>query len=56
VYALPNIIKVIKSRRMRWAEHTARMGEVRNAYSVLIERPEERDHSEDLGVNGKLIL
>jgi hypothetical protein len=31
MYASPNIIRVIKSRRMRWAGHTARKGEMRNA-------------------------
>jgi hypothetical protein len=30
----PNIITVIKSRKMRWAEHTARLGEMRNNYST----------------------
>jgi hypothetical protein len=31
---------VIKSRRMRWAEHVARMGETRNAYRILVGKPE----------------
>jgi hypothetical protein len=31
LYSLPNIVRVIKSRRMRWAEHVARMGEGRSA-------------------------
>jgi hypothetical protein len=38
----PNIIRVIKSRRMRWAGHVARMGEVRGAYRILVGRPEGR--------------
>jgi hypothetical protein len=38
----PNIIWVIKSRRMRWAGHVARMGEKRGAYRILVERPEGR--------------
>ena len=33
-------MRVIKSRRMRWAEHVARMGEERGAYRVLVEKPE----------------
>jgi hypothetical protein len=33
LYSSPNIIRVIKSRRLRWAEHVARMGERRGAYS-----------------------
>jgi hypothetical protein len=32
LYSWPNIIRIIKSRRMRWAGHVARMGEKRNAY------------------------
>jgi hypothetical protein len=36
----PTIIKIIKSRRMRWAGHVARMGENRNAYRLLVEKPE----------------
>jgi hypothetical protein len=31
-----------KSRRMKWAEHTARMGEKRNAYRILVENPERK--------------
>jgi transcription termination factor 2 len=36
LYSLPNIIRMIKSRRMRWAGHVARMGETRNAYRILV--------------------
>jgi hypothetical protein len=36
LYSLPNIIRVIKSRRMRWAGHVARMGEGRGVYRVLV--------------------
>jgi hypothetical protein len=39
---LPSIIRVIKSRRMRWAGHVACVGEVRNAYSILVGKPEGR--------------
>jgi hypothetical protein len=42
LYLSPNIIRVIKSRRMRWAEHVARMGEKRGAYRILVGRPEGR--------------
>jgi hypothetical protein len=35
-----NIIRVIKSRRMGWAGHVARMGERRDAYRVLVRKPE----------------
>jgi hypothetical protein len=40
LYSSPNIVRVIKSRRMRWAEHVARMGEERDVYKVLIGRSE----------------
>jgi hypothetical protein len=36
----PSITKIIKSRRMRWAGHVARMGEMRNAYRLLAGNPE----------------
>jgi len=35
-YCSPNVFRVIKSRRMRWAEHVARMGERRGVYRVLV--------------------
>jgi hypothetical protein len=40
LYSSPSIIRVIKSRRMRWAGHAARMGERRNAYRILVGKPE----------------
>jgi hypothetical protein len=40
LYSSPNIVRVIKSRRMRWAGHVARMGEGRGIYRVLVGRPE----------------
>jgi hypothetical protein len=40
LYASPNIIKMIKSRRMRWALHVARMGEMRNSCKIFIGDPE----------------
>jgi hypothetical protein len=36
VYASPNIMRMVKSRRMKWADHAGRMGEMRNAYSILV--------------------
>jgi hypothetical protein len=38
LYSSPSIIRIIKSRRMRWAEHVARMGEKRNVYSLFLEK------------------
>jgi hypothetical protein len=40
LYSSPNIIRIIKSRRTRWAEHVARMGEKRNAFRLLVRKPE----------------
>ena len=40
MYPLPNIVRVVKSRRMRWAGHVARMGEGRVVHRVLVEKPE----------------
>jgi hypothetical protein len=42
LYSSPNIIRVIKSRRMKWTGHVARMGEKRGAYRILVGRPEGR--------------
>jgi len=40
LYSSPNTVRVIKSRRMRWAGHVARMGEERGVYRVLVGKPE----------------
>ena len=40
LYSSPNIVRVIKSRRMRWAGHVARMGEGRGVYRALVGKPE----------------
>jgi hypothetical protein len=39
-YSSPSIIRMVKSRRMRWAGHVTRMREKRNAYRILVEKPE----------------
>jgi len=57
LYSSPNIVRVIKSRRMRWVGHVARMGEGRGVYRVLVGNPEGRgDHWGDPGVDGRIIL
>jgi hypothetical protein len=38
-YSSPSIIRLIKSRKMRWAEHVGRLGEKRNAYRILVGKP-----------------
>jgi len=40
LYSLPNIVRVVKSRRMRWAGHVARIGEGRGVHRVLVWKPE----------------
>jgi len=53
LYASPNIIRAIKSRRIRWAGHVAPVGEMRKAFKIVVGK---LDHSEDLGLDGKIIL
>jgi hypothetical protein len=52
----PDIIRQIKSRKMRWAEHVARTGAWRNVYRVCWESPKERDNSKERGVNWRMGL
>jgi hypothetical protein len=40
LYSLPNIVRLVKSRRMRWAGHVARTGEDRGVHRVLVGKPE----------------
>jgi hypothetical protein len=55
LYSSPNIVRVIKSRRMRWAGHVARMGEGRGVCRVLVGMQRGRDHWEDLSVGGRML-
>jgi hypothetical protein len=43
LYSSPSIIRIIKSRRMRWAGHVPRMGEKRNVYRTLVGKPEGKE-------------
>jgi hypothetical protein len=54
LYSSPDIVRQIKSRRMRWAGHVARMGEGRNVYRVLVGRNERKNHLEDQGIDGRM--
>jgi hypothetical protein len=42
LYSSPSIIRIMKSKRMRWAWHVAQMGEKRNAYRLLVGKPERK--------------
>ena len=55
-YFSPNIVRVIKSRRMRWAGHVARMGEERGCTGSWLGNRREGDRWGDLGVDGRIIL
>jgi len=54
LYCSPIIVRVIKSKIMRWARHVASVG--RGAYRVLVEKHEGKDHLEDRSVDGMIIL
>jgi hypothetical protein len=56
LYSSTNNIQVIKSRRMRWVGHLVHIKDKRCAYRVSLGKREERDHFEDLGVDGRIIL
>jgi hypothetical protein len=45
-----------KQRRMGWAGHAARVGEMRNVYKIFVGRHEGKNHPEDLGIDGRIIL
>ena len=56
VYSSPNIVQVIKLKRMRLPGHVAHTGERRGVYRVLVGKPEERDHLGDPGIDWRMIL
>jgi hypothetical protein len=56
LYSPLTIVRMIKSKRMRWAGHVARIGEGRGVYWVLVGNQTERDNWGDPGVNGRIIL
>ena len=56
LYASSNIIRVIKSKSMRWAGHVARMGVRRGVCRVLVGNLKDRDHLGDPGIDGRIIL
>jgi hypothetical protein len=54
LYSSPNIVRMMKSKKMRWAGHVARMGEVFTGF--WLGGRKARDHWGDLGVGGRIIL
>jgi len=56
LYSSPNIVRVIKSRIMRWAGHVASMGVERGCTGSCWENRRQGDHWGDLGVDGWIIL
>jgi hypothetical protein len=54
LYSSPDIIRQIKSRRISWAGHVARMGKGRKVCKILVGQLEERDYSVDGGVGGRM--
>ena len=56
LYFSINIVRMIKSRRMRWAEHVARIGEGRGMYRVLVGKPEGKRPLGRPGLDGRIIL
>jgi hypothetical protein len=56
LYSSPAIIRVIKSRRLRWAGHVARMGRGKVLAGFWWGNLREGDHLEDPGVDGRIIL
>jgi len=56
LHASPNIVRMIKSRRMRWAEHVPRMRRGEAYTGFWWENLRKRDHLEDPGVDGRIIL
>ena len=52
----PNVVRVIKSRRIRCTGHVAHMGEGRGVYRVLVGKPEGKRHLEHLGEDARIML
>ena len=56
LYSLPNIVWVVKSRRMRWVGHVVHIGQGRGVYRVLVVEPEGKNHWGDPDADGRIIL
>jgi len=56
LYCSPNIVRAIKSKRIRWAGLIARVGERRGVHRVLVGNLRGRDHLGDTAIDGRIIL
>lgn len=56
LYTLPKVIRMIKLRSMRWVVHVAYMGEMRNAYGILMGKEEGQRPLQNLDVEGRKIF
>jgi hypothetical protein len=56
LYASPNVIGIIKSRRIIWTRHVALIKEMRNSYSILVGKPEEKRRLERPSRRWKTVL
>jgi hypothetical protein len=56
LYSSHNFVRVIKSSRLRWTGHVARMGEGKGVYRVMVGRPHGKRPLEDLGIGGRITL
>jgi hypothetical protein len=56
VYCSTNIVRVVKSRRIRWAGHVVRMGEERGVYRVLVVEPKGKSNLGHPGIDGRITL
>ena len=56
MHGSPNIVRVIKSRRLRWAGHVTRMEEGKRAFKILIDKPSGKTPLGGLGVDGRNLL
>jgi hypothetical protein len=56
LYSSQNTIRMTKPRRIRWARHLARMGEMTTAYKILVGIPKGKAPIGNLGIDGRIIL
>jgi hypothetical protein len=56
LYSSPNIIRLVKSRGIRFVGNVAGIGEKRSIYRVFVGKSKESDHQEDIGVDERIVL